>query len=40
VYDGVTTKGIAAELERLHKVHTRINAAALAADTLDSELDR
>jgi hypothetical protein len=34
------TKGIAAELERLHKVLTRINAAALAAGALDSGLDR
>jgi hypothetical protein len=29
-----------AELERLHKVLTRINGAALAAGALDSELDR
>jgi MarR family transcriptional regulator, organic hydroperoxide resistance regulator len=29
-----------AELERLHKVLTRINAAALAAGALDAELDR
>ena len=29
-----------AELDHLHQVLTRINAAALAAGALDSELDR